>query len=1039
MVIQHTSSFNVLWEEPHLLTPPGQNDIQFGFSISHLYTGTQRHLLVGAPKATNISSSGSEGSARPGALYSCILEQDDTGTGTPTPTNCKQLKVNLDDKYKTWIDQDLKDGQRLGYSLASNGRDTLVVCAPRWHIFIDTSSKTEDFPLGICYYTSDLEAELTPFSPPHQVEEKRKSYLNNGACQFGMSVAYIEDHDTYAFGSPGCWAWQGDTWEIGLSDVEDPERQRRVEQLALKDVDLTQNSGSSGFTTITDLYLGFSVASITYSGRSAIVSSMPRTTSTQELKVINSERGKTVGPIIYILEQDGTNAKKLKILDKILPPGDQRNGEVNKFMFFGYSLATLDFNGDGLEDLVVSAPFYNSNKTQYDQGAIFVYTQTLITGDKTQMTGEVGAPLRKGPQPYGRFGTCVAAIGDIDGDDFQDLAVGAPFLEGGGEVFIYMGSSGGLEVTPKQILKASELSLQLPRPVSISTFGSSIAKALPAASGAGYDVAVGAHTSDTVLVFRTKEVVMFTWTLTFSGPIDLTSLSCPSRHDVSMHPCVTATVCFSYHTRNKKQADHEATNLEFSLSLTADIRQSHKRLYFEETGDETQTVTMTVPQAGERTCSSQDVMAKLILEPSEALMKEEPLTILVECEGGQVEDCRSDLILNYQIIREFTLGDVEPLVLSFTIENRGEAAYNTQLQIKTQGDLRMDGMTGVTCDTDKSNTITCHIDTIFSTNDKRNLTLSFQPDLTFFNSLTSHADLFTLRATVLTTSALTNPDTAKQNIQCPIRVKGSLDLSGKPSEPPRVAYNASSYYKLPSNNTLEEEVGPVVIHRYKIYNGNKFSIYTTRVFIDWPYRIDGKPLLYLLDYPMFSGMVPDCEYDVGTVDVFDIHKSEASTEAARGIYHNQPDFTTDAVLAAGRGGGKWDAGMEFMRFTCTLGEVREGQEVSVVLQSRLVMATIQQLDRVLPNATSSVYLQVVKMPLGAPPPKSSYVTSVSTDITNQETEAMETNKKKDGEAEEEGVSTGEGEEALVTPISPLMRETEPDDEFQFMRQPSNIP
>lgn len=55
-------------------------------------------------------------------------------------------------------------------------------------------------------------------------------------------------------------------------------------------------------------------------------------------------------------------------------------------MFFGYSLATLDFNGDGLEDLVVAAPFYNSNKTQYDQGAVFVYTQTLISDDKSQVT-----------------------------------------------------------------------------------------------------------------------------------------------------------------------------------------------------------------------------------------------------------------------------------------------------------------------------------------------------------------------------------------------------------------------------------------------------------------------------------------------------------------------------------------------------------------------------------------------------------------------------------------------------------------------------
>lgn len=62
----------------------------------------------------------------------------------------------------------------------------------------------------------------------------------------------------------------------------------------------------------------------------------------------------------------------------------------------------------------------------------------------------------------------------------------------------------------------------------------------------------------------------------------------------------------------------------------------------------------------------------------------------------------------------------------------------------------------------------------------------------------------------------------------------------KPSEPPRVAYNSSLYYKMPSNTTLGEEIGPVVSHRYKIYNSNKFSIYTTKVFIDWPYRIHGE-------------------------------------------------------------------------------------------------------------------------------------------------------------------------------------------------------
>lgn len=57
------------------------------------------------------------------------------------------------------------------------------------------------------------------------------------------------------------------------------------------------------------------------------------------------------------------------------------SGEIS-FSLFGYSLATLDMNGDGLEDLVVGAPLYQGptgkNKApekSYDHGAIFVYTQ----------------------------------------------------------------------------------------------------------------------------------------------------------------------------------------------------------------------------------------------------------------------------------------------------------------------------------------------------------------------------------------------------------------------------------------------------------------------------------------------------------------------------------------------------------------------------------------------------------------------------------------------------------------------------------------
>lgn len=37
---------------------------------------------------------------------------------------------------------------------------------------------------------------------------------------------------------------------------------------------------------------------------------------------------------------------------------------------------------------------------------------------------------------------------------FADIAVGAPFLESGGKVFIYLGSADGLKKTPSQVMKS---------------------------------------------------------------------------------------------------------------------------------------------------------------------------------------------------------------------------------------------------------------------------------------------------------------------------------------------------------------------------------------------------------------------------------------------------------------------------------------------------------------------------------------------------------------------------------------------------------
>ena len=43
--------------------------------------------------------------------------------------------------------------------------------------------------------------------------------------------------------------------------------------------------------------------------------------------------------------------------------------------YFGYSLATGDFNGDGLSDLAIGAPLYSSAEL-YENGRVYVMYQS---------------------------------------------------------------------------------------------------------------------------------------------------------------------------------------------------------------------------------------------------------------------------------------------------------------------------------------------------------------------------------------------------------------------------------------------------------------------------------------------------------------------------------------------------------------------------------------------------------------------------------------------------------------------------------------
>ena len=56
----------------------------------------------------------------------------------------------------------------------------------------------------------------------------------------------------------------------------------------------------------------------------------------------------------------------------------------------------------------------------------------------------------------GRFGSAMAAAGDLNGDRFNDIIVGAPFLDDNkGAVFVFHGSDFGIDPDFKQVCKVS--------------------------------------------------------------------------------------------------------------------------------------------------------------------------------------------------------------------------------------------------------------------------------------------------------------------------------------------------------------------------------------------------------------------------------------------------------------------------------------------------------------------------------------------------------------------------------------------------------
>jgi hypothetical protein len=192
---------------------------------------------------------------------------------------------------------------------------------------------------------------------------------------------------------------------------------------------------------------------------------------------------------IALVIDDGLARYPLEIDPLLTSTADaQLEADQATTLFGGAVAGAGDVNGDGYADLIIGAEEYDAGLL--NEGAAFIFLGSASgIADGSPATA---ATQLESNQSGALFGTQVAGAGDVNGDGYSDVIVGAQLYDAGtadeGAAFIFHGSASGIpDGSP------ATAATQLESDQNLATFGGSVAGAGDV-NGDGYaDVIVGAE------------------------------------------------------------------------------------------------------------------------------------------------------------------------------------------------------------------------------------------------------------------------------------------------------------------------------------------------------------------------------------------------------------------------------------------------------------------------------------------------------------------------------------------------------------------
>ncbi|KAL6077217.1 hypothetical protein STEG23_037672, partial [Scotinomys teguina] len=476
----------------------GPEGSYFGYSLDfYIPDARTASVLVGAPKANTSQPDIVEG----GAVYYCPWPAEGSAQCKQIPfdtTNNRKIRVN-----GTKEPVEFKSNQWFGATVRSH-KGKVVACAPLYHWRTLKPNPAKD-PVGTCYVAVQNFSAYAEHSP---CRNSNADPEGQGYCQAGFSLDFYKNGDLIV-GGPGSFYWQGQVITVSIADI--------IANYSFKDI-LRKLAGEKQTdvapASYDDSYLGYSVAAGEFTGDSQ-----------QELVAGIPRGAQNFGYVSIINSTDMTFIQNFT--------GEQMAS------YFGYTVVVSDVNNDGMDDILIGAPLFmdrefESNPREVGQVYLYLQVSALLFQDPQVLTGT---------ETFGRFGSSVAHLGDLNQDGYNDIAIGVPFAgkDQRGKVLIYNGNPKGLHTKPSQVLQGMWDSQTIP-----SGFGFSLRGDADIDKNDYPDLLVGAFGKGKVAVYRARPVVTVDAQLLLHPVIiNLENKTCQIPEFPTPVACLTLRVCAS--------------------------------------------------------------------------------------------------------------------------------------------------------------------------------------------------------------------------------------------------------------------------------------------------------------------------------------------------------------------------------------------------------------------------------------------------------------------------------------------------------------